>query len=79
MTRPIPIGWWFVQQVAQVAGIVVLTQLLVRVLDAGSKGSQLLIFGCVVIFVVALSYAVRSGLSKDRVVPARDPGRSAES
>jgi hypothetical protein len=32
MRRPIPIGWWLVQQVAQVAAIVGLTTLMVQVL-----------------------------------------------
>ena len=66
MKRSIPIGWWLVQQVAQVAAIVMLAPLIVDALDADSRASQLLIFGCVVISVVALTYAIRFALSKDR-------------
>jgi hypothetical protein len=78
MRRTLPIGWWLVQQVAEVTAIVGLTTLIVRVLGTDSRTSQLLVFGCVVVFVVVVTYAIRSALSKDRGL-SHTSGRSAGS
>lgn len=76
MRLPISFSWWVIQQVAQVAAIVGLTQLLSHVFGRSSTTSELLVFGCVVVAVVAVTYSLRSVVSK-RWVRGRDNTLSA--